>query len=140
MWTVKFVSRDNEQACAVNEEGDEVWFTWYLAKIEGALRDCERLNATNAIHACNAQKAGGCRSYLDAEVDHARDMAGLLLMQIDACEQAIAENNLGDVAVASCEMKDTARDLVQLHVNLRNHNEASRVHYGNAATDGRWRD
>lgn len=138
MWTVKFVSRDNSQACAVNEASEEVWFTWYLVKREQNIRDAERMNATTALKACDIQDAGGCRSYLDTS--RARDLAGLLLMQVDAYETTAKGNDLGEAAVASCEMQDTARDLVQLAVDMRNHREGGRTHYGNAATDGRWRD
>lgn len=139
MWTIKSVSRDNQQACVVNEFGTEAWFSWCLIRREKEIRETERMNAALAIQACDIQDAGGCRSYLDT--NQAREIAGLLAMQVEAYEAAAGklDGDLGDAAVAACEMKETAESLVQLAVDMRNHRQGRQT-YTNAATDGRWRD
>ncbi len=138
MWTTKYFDRRGDQTSAVDENGEEVWYTWPGLHDETPLRAAERQNAEIAVKACDIQEAGGCRSYLADDLPRVREIAGLLVMQLDAVEKAIAANDIAAAAVASCEMKDTARDLVAFAVAQR---DAIERHVRAAVRqEGRFRD
>lgn len=138
MWTTKYLDRRGDQTSAVDENGEEVWYVWSGLRNEAALRDEAKQNASIALRACDAQEAGGPRSYLAADVLRVREIAGLLATQVEAVETAIATNDIAAAAVASCEMKDTAKELVAFAVAAR---DATAAHVRSVLrAEGRFRD
>lgn len=135
MWKIGYSERRGEQVSVLSAVGEEVWYVWSGIHAEAPLRAEAKQNASTAIACCDLGKPG---TYLVADLPRVRELAELLATQVAAVEAAIAAADLGAAAIASCEMKDVAKELVSFanaaHAAITSHvRDALRA-------EGRFRD
>jgi len=135
MWKIGYSDRRGEQVSVLSDSGDEIWYVWDGIHAEAPLRAEAKQNASTAIACCDLGKPG---TYLVADLPRVREVAGMLAAQVAAVETAIAAADLGAAALASCAMKDAAKDLVSFahaaHAATTSHVRAA------LRAEGRFRD
>ncbi len=135
MWKIEYSERRGEQVSVLSDSGEEIWYVWSGIHAEAPLRAEAKQNSAIAIACCGLGKPG---TYLIADLPRVRELAELLATQVAAVEAAIAAADLGAAAIASCEMKDVAKELVSFanaaHAAITSHvRDALRA-------EGRFRD